>query len=122
MMFKQQTNAALYISALAGVLTLFIVSGCKSPPAKDTAGSDSTQVDAGSDSVANAPAEKSTVTETPQKTVIKKGEVKTVEAEVVVVQTGPGDGPPPAEDTKKAVKKMEQSLAPLEAVPAMPTS
>jgi hypothetical protein len=116
MRFKQKPNTALCISALGGALALFIVSGCKTPPAKDTVEAASTQVDA-----ASVPEDNSAVAATQQKTVIKKEKVKTVEPEVVV-QTGPGDGAPPAEETNKHMKQMEQSLAPLEVVPATPPS
>ncbi|MDF7807805.1 hypothetical protein P4E94_10185 [Pontiellaceae bacterium B12219] len=117
MRFKHKPDTALYISALGGALALLIASGCKSPPAKDRAGAGSTQVAPGSDSEVTAPEKSSAVPETQPKLVKEKAEEP-----VVVVQKGPGDGAPPAEETSKHMKQMEKSLAPLEVVPATPPS
>ena len=122
MMVERKTNPALYVSALAGVLTLFVFSGCKSsPPAEDAATPETRQVDADSDAMVETPAENDAASEA--QAMPDQREMNTKEAETdVAVNTGPGDGPPPAAETKSKVEEMERSLAPLEAVPATPPS
>ena len=122
MMFKPKSNPVIGITALAGALTLFVISGCKSPPsAEDTAVPLTSQVDAGSDAVAEAPVDNTAVSETQKKPGKRGKKMKKAETDVVVSK-GPGDGPPPSGETKSKVEEMEQSLAPLQAVPATPPS
>ena len=122
MMVERKTNPAWYVSALAGALTLAVFSGCESSPsAEDAAPPKTSQVDADSDALVEAPAENIAASEartTPEPRVMK---AKKAEPDVAV-NKGPGDGPPPSAETKSKVEEMERSLAPLEAVPATPPS
>ena len=121
-MFKPKSNPIIGITVLAGAPTLFVLSGCKSPPpTEDTVMPETSQVDTGSNAVVEAPADNNAGSET-LKNPDKRGKKMTKAETDVVVSKGPGDGPPPAAETKSKVEEMEKSLAPLQAVPAAPPS
>ena len=122
MMVERKTNPALYVSALAGVLALFVFSGCESSPsAEDAATPETSQADADSAVMVETPAENDAASETQATPDPRVKKAKKAETDVAV-NTGPGEGPPPAAETKSKVEEMERSLAPLEAVPATPPS
>lgn len=121
-MNKPKISSGIGVAALTGGLFLFVLSGCKSPPpAEEATVPDAPQEAAVSEVVMEAPVEKSAVSESQTKPGKGVRKAKKAEADIAA-NKGPGDGPPPSAETKRKVEEMEQSLAPLQAVPATPPS
>ena len=110
---KLTITSSHILPVLTFAFTMLILSGCKTAEAeqKQESGIDTVAVQSVSDKDVNAGADQSgKQTASKEKKQPKK---KTVDK-------GPGEKPVPTEETKDKLEEMEDSLAPIKAIPTTP--
>ncbi len=124
MIVKKQPHTAGYILVLAGALSLAALPGCASPQSADeeSAAAEPVMEAEAPDTAADAPKAESAAVAEVRVLPSEDSSQLQPESAVAAAGSGPGDGPPPPDETRKKVEALEQSLAPLQAVPAVPPS
>ncbi|MDZ8118933.1 hypothetical protein [Pontiella agarivorans] len=126
MMLKQKSYTAGYMLVLAGVLSLPLLTGCASPQSADgeNPAEDPVRKADGAETAADVSAEEGAVAaaEVHQPDDGEASSQQAPGSTAVASNAGPGDGPPPHAETQQKVEEMEQSLAPLKAIPVLPSS